>query len=670
MSIENVATSVALQSINTIRFLAVDAVQKANSGHPGMPMGAAPMAYATWQNHLNLDPKAPDWPNRDRFVLSAGHGSMLIYSLLHLTGFDLTLDDLKDFRQIGSKTPGHPENFHTTGIETTTGPLGQGFANGVGMAIAEAMLAAQFNRPGFDVVDHYTFAIAGDGDLMEGISHEAGSLAGHLKLGKLIYLYDDNEITIDGSTSLAFTEDVTGRFEAYGWQVLSVEDGNDHAAIDAAIREAKAETNRPTLIRVHSTIGYGSPNKAGTSSSHGSPLGADEISLTKDALGWPHEPTFLVPDVVRVHMGSIATRGEAARKEWEALMSRYAEAHPELAKQWIQWHSKTLPENLVDLLPQFEAGSKLATRAASGKVLGALDDALPFLVGGSADLAGSNLTAIKGRIGFQADTPQGRNFFFGVREHAMASICNGMNLHGGLRTFNGTFLVFSDYMRPAIRLSALMEQGVIYVLTHDSIGLGEDGPTHQPVEHFMALRAIPNSLFFRPCDGPETAAAWVLALEHDSTPSMLALSRQGLPTINPDTAAVLDRVRKGAYVIKEPKGAPDALIMATGSEVELAIKAADILESEGVHARVVSMPSWELFESQNADYKESVLPSSVHARVSVEAGITMGWERYVGLKGRSIGINTFGASGPASELFEHFGFTPEHVAQTVRETIG
>ena len=661
--------SIALQSINTIRFLAVDAVQKANSGHPGMPMGAAPMAYVTWQNHLHVDPSTPKWPNRDRFILSAGHGSMLVYSLLHLAGFGLSLDDLKNFRQLGSRTPGHPENFHTEGVETTTGPLGQGFANGVGFAIAEAHLAATFNRPGFNLVDHFTYAIVSDGDLMEGISHEAASLAGHLSLGKLIYLYDDNKISIDGPTDLSYTEDATGRFEAYGWQVLDVADGNDVAAIHAAIEQGKAETSKPTLIRVRTIIGYGSPNKAGTSSSHGSPLGDAEITLTKNALNWPLTPTFLVPDDVKSHMNGIAERGKKKRQAWDELLKSYQSAHPDLAKQWKMYQEGTLPTDLAAKMPSFEAGSKLATRAASGKVLGSISAHVPFLVGGSADLTGSNLTNIPGRSDFQAKTPEGGYFYFGVREHAMASICNGMELHGGLRSYCGTFLVFSDYMRPAIRLSALMRQGVTYVLTHDSIGLGEDGPTHQPIEHFMALRAIPNCKFFRPADGPETAASWICALENTTGPSLLALTRQGLPTINPDIAAVTEKVKRGAYVVRAAQGHPDALLLATGSEVEVALGAADLLAQDGIRVSVVSMPCWENFDEQDAAYRDAVLLPSVTARVSVEAGITFGWEKYVGSHGKSVGIDSFGASGPAEQLFEHFGVTSQHVANEVKSLL-
>ncbi|MGB0651348.1 MAG: transketolase [Rhodothermales bacterium] len=663
-------TSLSDLSVNTIRFLAADAVQKANSGHPGMPMGAAPMAYAAWHRHLRVDPSSPDWANRDRFILSAGHGSMLLYALLHLSGFDLTLEDLKQFRQWGSRTPGHPENFHTKGVETTTGPLGQGFANGVGMAMAEAFLAARFNRPGFEVVDHHTIAIVSDGDLMEGISHEAASLAGHYGLGKLIYLYDDNGITIDGSTDLAYTEDATGRFESYGWQVLDVEDGNDVQAIDAAIREAKGETERPTLIRVRTIIGYGSPNKEGTASSHGSPLGDDEIALTRERLGWTASASFHIPGDVATHMAEIAERGRKERENWDALMLRYAEAYPEESAALSSWMAGELPSDVTSLMPSFEEGSKVATRGANGTVLAALDSHMPNLVGGSADLSGSNKTEIKGRKGFQRDTPDGSYFFFGVREHAMASICNGMQLHGGLRTYCGTFLVFSDYMRPAIRLSALMEQPVIYVLTHDSIGLGEDGPTHQPIEHFMALRAIPNCTFIRPADGPETAGAWVAALENTTGPTLLALSRQGLPTLNPDTDKTVANVSRGAYIVRDTDGQPDAIIMATGSEVAVAMEAAGVLHDEGVQVRVVSMPSWELFAKQDASYREAVLPHAVTARVSVEAGITMGWERWIGAAGSSVGIDHFGASAPAEELFARFGFTSENVAAHVRKVLG
>jgi len=656
----------AQEAINTIRFLAVDAVQKANSGHPGMPMGAAPMAYVTWKNHMVQDPAAPKWANRDRFVLSAGHGSMLVYSLLHLAGYDLSIDDLKNFRQWGSRTPGHPENFHTAGVETTTGPLGQGFANGVGMAIAERYLAATFNRPEFGIVDHRTYAIVSDGDLMEGISHEAASLAGHLGLGKLIYLYDDNGISIDGSTDLSYTDDVTGRFESYGWQVLHVQDGNDVAEIDRALTQARSETARPTLIRVRTVIGYGSPKKAGTAASHGSPLGEDEIVATKNALGWPLEPTFHVPDATRAHMAGIAKRGAEERTAWEELFASYRQAHPALAAEWERWQSGGLPDAFDALLPEFEAGPGLATRAASGKVLAAVGPALPDLLGGSADLTGSNLTDIPGRIGFQKDTPEGGYIYFGVREHAMASICNGMVLHGGIRPYCGTFLVFSDYMRPAIRLSALMGLPVTYVLTHDSIGLGEDGPTHQPVEHYMALRAIPNVRFIRPADANETVEAWKVALEATDRPTLLALTRQKLPTIDRSTHGAADGLRRGAYVLRQESHELRVILMATGSEVQLTLDAAMELETDGIGTRVVSMPCWELFNEQDAAYREKVLPSGITARVSVEAGITMGWSAYVGPQGASIGLDRFGASAPAEVLFEQFGFTVENVVRTAK----
>lgn len=666
---QGAGVDLALRTINTIRFLAADAVEKANSGHPGMPMGAAPMAYVLWQEFLRVAPSEPDWPDRDRFVLSAGHGSMLLYSLLHLSGYPMTLDEIRNFRQLGSKTPGHPENFVTTGVETTTGPLGQGFANGVGMAIAERHLAARFNRPGFDLVDHHTYAIVSDGDLMEGVSHEAASLAGHLGLGKLIYLYDDNRITIDGGTDLAYTEDPTGRFEAYGWQVLSVPDGNDIEAIRTAIAEARAEPNRPTLIRVHTVIGYGSPSKAGTSASHGSPLGADDLKGAKEALGWPQEPTFLVPEAVREHMMDIERRGRVLAAEWADLLERYRSEFPEDALEWDRWMAGTWPPDLADRLPEFESGTKIATRAASGKVLAALSDACPNLIGGSADLTGSNKTDIEGREAFQADNPSGSYFYFGVREHGMASICNGMFLHGGLRPYCGTFLIFSDYLRPALRLSALMGVPVIYVLTHDSIGLGEDGPTHQPVEHYMAIRAIPNTLFLRPCDANETAEAWHVALETDDRPVVLALTRQGLPVLDRTRVASAGGLRQGAYVLKSAKGQPELILIASGSEVQLALGAARRLEEDGRNVRVVSMPSWELFDMQSKGYRDSVLPPDVPRRISVEAGVTKGWERYVGTRGRAVGLDRFGASAPAGDLFDHFGITVDRIVNEAHQLL-
>lgn len=594
---------------------------------------------------------------------------MLIYGLLHLAGYPLSIDDLKNFRQWGSKTPGHPENFHTVGVETTTGPLGQGFANGVGMALAEAYMAARYNRPGHTIVDHHTYGIVSDGDLMEGISHEAASLAGHLGLGKLIYLYDDNGISIDGPTDLTYTDNVTGRFEAYGWQVLMVEDGNDLNALHAALTDARAESKRPTLIRVRTVIGYGSPAKAGTAASHGSPLGPEEVTATKKALDWPLEPTFLVPDAVREHMGEIGSRGAAERKAWEQAYDAWAAAYPELAKEWMRCQQGGLPDGFAENLPVFDAGGGMATRAASGKVLAAIGSTLPELLGGSADLTGSNLTDIPGREGFQADRNDGGYIYFGVREHAMASMSNGMVLHGGIKPYNGTFLVFSDYMRPAIRLSALMGLPVTYVLTHDSVGLGEDGPTHQPIEHYMALRAIPNLQFVRPADANETSMAWRLALETTDRPTLLALTRQKLPTLDRSRHGAAEGALKGAYILREATARLQVLLLATGSEVEVALKAADVLEADGVGVRVVSMPCWEVFQRQDAAYKESVLPNAIRARVSVEAGITFGWERYVGDHGASVGIDRFGASAPAEVLFEELGITPENVVRTAKDVL-
>ena len=657
--------SIDLQSINTLRFLAVDAVQQANSGHPGMPMGAAPMAYVLWQRYLKHNPGHPAWPDRDRFVLSAGHGSMLLYGLLHLTGYDLPLDELRQFRQWGSKTPGHPENFLTPGVETTTGPLGQGFANGLGMAIAERFLAARFNRPGFEVVDHHTYGIVSDGDLMEGISHEAASLAGHLGLGKLIYLYDDNKISIDGGTDLSFTEDVGARFKAYHWQVLRVNDGNDLAAIDAALVEAQADMERPSLIMVRTHIGYGSPHKQDTSAAHGSPLGLEEIALTKKALGWPAEPLFHVPQAVAEHMQALG-RGQVAESAWEKMMAGYAEAYPEEAAQLRAWLGGKLPDGWEAELPVFPAGGKLATRSASGKVLNALGPHLPQLIGGSADLTPSNNTSISGRKDFQKDTPDGSYFRFGVREHAMASLCSGIMLHGGLRPYCGTFLIFSDYMRPAVRLCALMHLPVIYVFTHDSIGLGEDGPTHQPVEHLMALRAIPNFTVIRPADANETVEAWRVALQKTDGPVALALTRQNLPTVDRTVMGAAAGLHRGAYILQDDQGTPDVILIASGSEVSLIVETAALLRAEGRAVRVVSMPSWRLFDAQPQAYRDEVLPPAVTARVAVEAGVTQGWERYVGLAGRIVGLDRFGASAPADVPFKQFGFTPSNIAAQAR----
>ncbi|MFT5517626.1 MAG: transketolase [Rhodothermales bacterium] len=656
-------------TVNAIRFLAVDAVQKANSGHPGMPMGTAAMAYTLWSRHLKHDASRPDWYDRDRFVLSAGHGSMLLYSLMHLFGYDLQMSDLEQFRQWGSKTPGHPENFVTEGVETTTGPLGQGFANAVGMAIAERYLAARFNQPGHTVVDHHTYGIVSDGDLMEGISHEAASLAGHLGLGKLIFLYDDNGISIDGSTDLAFTENVGARFEAYGWHVRQVEDGNDLEAVDDALAQAKAENARPSLIAVKTHIGYGSPKKQDTAASHGSPLGVDEVAATKRALGWPEAATFHVPQAVYDHTNTVASAGAARFAAWETDMEAYKAAHPELAAELESWMSGELAEGWEDALPVYKVGDDMATRKASGQVLAAIGPKLANVIGGSADLAGSNLTFVPGRDGQQADTPGGGYFYFGVREHAMGGICNGMVLHGGLRAYNATFLVFSDYMRPSIRLSALMGLPVVYVFTHDSIGLGEDGPTHQPVEHMMALRSIPGLDVIRPADAAETVAAWEAALTRHDGPTAFALSRQTLRQLPGSESGGREGVLRGAYVVQDCEGTPDVILMGTGSELYLAVDAAQELSAQGVAARVVSMPCWERFERQDASYRESVLPASVTARVSVEAGITMGWERYLGFQGESVAINHYGASAPAETLFEKFGFTVPAVVAAAHRTM-
>ncbi len=657
------------RSINTIRFLAADAVEAAQSGHPGTPMGLASVAYVLWTKHLRHNPDDPSWPDRDRFILSAGHASMLLYALLHLTGYDLPLEEIKNFRQWGSITPGHPEAHLTPGVETTTGPLGQGFSNGVGMAIAERVLASEFNRPEFSIVDHHTYAICSDGDLMEGISHEAASLAGHLGLGKLIYFYDDNDITIDGSTDLAFTENTAARFEAYGWHVQRVEDGNDLNAIDAAISAAKAETDRPSLIAVRTHIGYGSPNKQDTAAAHGAPLGEDEVRLTKENLGWPTEPAFHVPDDVYEHMRRTTERGAARAAHWSNLMRQYEEHYPDEAEQYRRWHQRAPEVNWADVLPAFEAGEQIATRKASGRTLDTLAPAVGYLMGGSADLTGSNKTDVTGRTDFQRDNPSGRYFRFGVREHAMAGAANGMALHGGIQPYVGTFLIFSDYLRPSLRLSALMGQPVIYVLTHDSIGLGEDGPTHQPIEHLMALRAIPNLTLIRPADANETAEAWKAALRNTSGPTALVLTRQKLTVVDRSTYAPASGVQRGAYVLKDSDGTPDVILIGTGSEVQHAVTAAEALAAEGISARVVSMPSWELFDAQPAEYRQEVLPPNVEARVAIEAGASHGWARYVVTNGKTIGIDRFGASAPGARNMKEFGFTAEHVAEVARRAL-
>ena len=657
--------------INTIRMLAADAVQKAKSGHPGMPMGAAAMAYVLWTRVLRHNPANPHWPDRDRFVLSAGHGSMLLYALLHLTGYNLSLEDLRAFRQWESRTPGHPEHGMTPGVETTTGPLGQGFANGVGLAIAERWLAAQFNRPGHVLVNHCTYAIVSDGDLMEGVASEAASLAGHLKLGKLIYLYDDNRISIDGSTSLAFTEDVGRRFEAYGWHVQRVADGNDLGAVEAALRAAQAEAERPSLILCRTHIGFGSPNRQDSSKAHGEPLGEEEVKLTKQRLGWPLEPAFHVPEEARQEFRKALERGKAWEAEWEAHAAAYAAAFPQEKRHWDEYLSGQLPAGWDAGLPTFAAGDPaIATRAASGKVLQALAPKLTNLLGGSADLTPSNNTSLPGMPTFQAASPEGRNFHFGVREHAMGSIANGIALHGGLRPYTGTFLVFADYMRPAIRLAALMQLPVVFIFTHDSIGLGEDGPTHQPIEQLAALRAIPGLRVIRPADAAETVEAWRAALTGPG-PTCLILTRQNLPVLDRVGAAPGGGVARGAYVIADaPQAKPDVILIATGSEVAVALGAQKALAEKGVAARVVSMPCWDLFDAQPLAYREAVLPPGVTARLAVEAGIPQGWHKYVGAQGEIVGMTRFGASAPAPVLFEKFGFTPANVAARAMRLLG
>ena len=651
--------------VNTIRLLSAECVEKANSGHPGMPMGAAPMAYVLWTKFLRHNPANPDWVDRDRFVLSAGHGSMLLYSLLHLTGYDLPLSELKDFRQWGSKTPGHPEHGHTPGVETTTGPLGQGFANSVGMAIAERFLAARFNRPGLEIVNHFTYAIVSDGDLMEGISHEAASLAGHLGLGKLICLYDDNHISIEGSTDLSYSENRATRFAAYGWHVQQVTDGNSLMAIENAILSAQKETRRPSLIAVRTHIGYGSPNKQGTASAHGEPLGPEEIKLTKARLGWPLEPEFFIPEEALTNFRQAIDRGKALEEKWNDFLRSYEKAYPALAKDWHAWLQGELPEGWQSDIPGFAADSKgEATRNASGKVLNAIAKQVRNLVGGSADLAPSNKTLIKDGGDFLADHYDRRNMRFGVREHGMGGILNGMALHGGLIPYGGTFLIFSDYMRPAIRLAALMRLKVIYVFTHDSIGLGEDGPTHQPVEQLAALRAIPNLVVIRPCDASETACAWRFALEHKNGPVALALTRQNVPVLDRAQFASAEGLHKGAYVLAEPQaGDPDVILLATGSEVHLALDASRRLEERGVRSRVVSMPSWELFDRQPESYRSQVLPPDIRVRIALEAGVAQGWHRYVGDGGDVVEIDSFGASAPYPVLYEKFGLTAESAVE-------
>jgi transketolase len=666
-------TAVSLDQlcINTIRTLAIDAVQKANSGHPGLPLGAAPMAYVLWQRHLRHNPANPEWPDRDRFVLSAGHGSMLLYALLHLTGYDVSLEDLKAFRQWGSRTPGHPESFLTPGVEATTGPLGQGTANAVGMAIAERSLAHRFNRPGNPVVDHYTYALVSDGDLMEGVSVEAASIAGHLKLGKLIYLYDSNDVTLDGPASLTFTtEDVAKRYQAHGWHVCRVADGDrDIDAIDAAIREAKAETERPSLVVVRTTIGFGSPGKQGTAAAHGAPLGPAEVALTKKALGWDESLSFHVPQEALAHFREALDRGGRLEAEWKERLGALAKIDLDLAQEWTRRFRKELPAGWDRDLPRFEPGSGLATREASGKVLNAIAARVPELIGGDADLSSSTKTALEGAGSFDGQSGAGRNLHFGVREHAMGSIVNGLAYHGGVRGYCSTFFCFSDYMRPAVRLAALSHLPAIYVWTHDSIGVGEDGPTHQPVEHLMALRVVPNLRVLRPADANETREAWQLAMARTSGPTALVLTRQKVPTLD-RTGTDPAGAARGGYVLADAEGgSPQAIVIATGSEVEIAVAARALLAKDGIRCRVVSMPCWEIFDEQSEEYRKSVLPPGVTARVSIEAGVTFGWSRFVGERGRAVGIDRFGASAPGEVNYEKLGLTARAVAEAVKSVL-
>ena len=653
-----------IRSINTIRFLAADAVQQANSGHPGLPMGAAPMAYTIWTRHLRHNPHNPKWPGRDRFILSGGHGSMLLYSLLHLTGYDLPLEEIKNFRQFGSKTPGHPEHGLTPGVEVTTGPLGQGFGQGVGMAIAAAHLAAEFNQSGHEIIQSYIYGIVTDGDLMEGVSSEAASLAGHLQLGRIIYLYDDNHISIDGSTDLAFTEDRAGRFRAYGWHVQEIADGNDVEAIDSAIKAAQAD-RRPSLICVRTIIGYGAPHKQGTAKVHGEALGDEELNAAKENLGWPTEPRFLIPGEVLEFYREAVERGRSLENEWTQRFEAYKQEYPELGAQLQRRLDGKLPDGWDANLPTFPADAKgMATRVSSGKVLNVLAENLPELIGGSADLTPSNNTKFEEAGDFQKDNPGGRYIHYGVREHGMGAALNGQNLFGGLIAYGGTFLVFSDYMKPAIRIAAISSVRSIFVFTHDSVGLGEDGPTHQPIEHLMALRAVPHLTVIRPADANEVRDAWRVAISRTKGPTALALTRQNVPTL--EHADGTTGLEKGAYVLKDFGANPQLILMATGSEVSLVYEAAQELSAQGMAVRVVSFPSWELFEEQDASYRESVLPKNITARLAVEAGATLGWERYAKA---AIGLDHYGASAPYKVIFENFGFTVANVVAKAKELL-
>ena len=676
-------------AINTIRTLSIDAVQKANSGHPGLPLDAAPMAYVLWTRFLRHNPKNPRWPDRDRFAFSAGHGSMLLYSLLYLTGYDLPLDEIKRFRQWGSITPGHPEARLTPGVELTTGPLGQGFANGVGLAIAEAHLAATYNRPGHTIVDHHTFGIVSDGDLMEGVAYESASIAGHLRLGKLVYYYDANQVTLAGSTGLIFSEDVAKRFEAMEWDVQTVDDGNDVDALDKATKNAIDRTDKPSLIIVHTVLGYGSPHKAGSFMAHGNPLGPDEVEATKRNLGWPTTEPFYIPDEALQHFREAIQKGVREEQEWQQRFEAYQREFPELAAQFRRAFAGELPDNWDRELPMFKAedvkGGQMATRSAGGAVINAIARTLPELVGGSADLNPSTDTALKGFGDFESPENAaqdrqgsvgtdwsfaGRNMFYGIREHAMGSITNGLVYHGGLRGFSATFLVFSDYMRPPIRLSALSELPSIFVFTHDSIGLGEDGPTHQPIEHLPSLRAIPNMVVFRPADANEVAEGWRAAIERRHGPTILVFSRQALPIYDRTKFGAASGARKGAYVLADSEdGPPDLILISTGSEVSLVMNARELLVNEGRRVRVVSMPSWELFEQQPQAYRDEVLPPQVKAKLAVEAASPLGWERWVGQEGDVIGLHRFGASAPYTDIYKNLNFTPEYIAQRARELV-
>lgn len=660
-----VSRSLDQLSINTLRFLAVEAIQKANSGHPGMPMGCAPIAYALYTKYMKYNPQNPLWLNRDRFILSAGHGSMLLYGILHLSGYDISLDDLKNFRQWKSKTPGHPEFEPKLGIETTTGPLGQGFANAVGMAIAKAYLASVFNKADIKILDHFIYGICSDGELMEGISHEAASLAGHLKLGKLIFFYDDNGISIDGKTSLTFSENIEQRFESYGWHIEHVSDGNDLSQIETALLNAQID-ERPSLIITKTHIGFGSPNKQDTAAVHGSPLGDDEIKLTKKNLGWKYEESFFVPKEVKNHFEGLKKIHQQDEDEWNRLFATYKEKYPQEAKLFLDVMSGNFGDEWISKLPTFEDdGKKLATRQASGKTINAIAALLPTFIGGSADLAPSNNTYLNGFAAFSKEDRSGRNFHFGIREHAMASLMNGMAMYGGVIPFGGTFLVFSDYLRPAIRLASLSKIKVIFVFTHDTIGLGEDGPTHQPVEHLASLRAIPGLVVLRPADANETASAWKYSIQHKNSPVALILTRQSLPVLDQTKYPSSDNLFKGAYILKDADK-PELILMASGSEVQLILKVAEELKNDGKKVRVVSFPSWELFEQQSEEYKNSVLPKDVKARIVVEAGVAQGWQKYSGDGGKIISIEKFGASAPDTVLFEKYGFTVENILQSAK----